>query len=68
MSFLPYWFCTCLSHQITIVPPGAKGRGEILRVHAKKVKLAPDVDLDTAAANLAGEALRWVTKKQTEMR
>ncbi|GJP62564.1 hypothetical protein CLOP_g19614 [Closterium sp. NIES-67] len=40
--------------KITIVPPGSKGRAEVLRVHAKKVKMSPHVDLDTIAANLAG--------------
>ncbi|CAI5486273.1 unnamed protein product, partial [Closterium sp. Naga37s-1] len=40
--------------KITIVPPGSKGRAEVLRVHAKKVKMSPHVDLDTIASNLAG--------------
>ncbi|CAI5999123.1 unnamed protein product [Closterium sp. NIES-64] len=40
--------------KITIVPPGSKGRAEVLKVHAKKVKMSPHVDLDTIAGNLAG--------------
>jgi len=35
--------------QITINLPDLKGREEILRVHAAKVKLAPDVDLNVVA-------------------
>ncbi len=35
--------------QITVPRPDVKGRLEILRVHAKKVKLGPDVDLERVA-------------------
>ena len=35
--------------QITVPRPDVKGRMEILRVHAKKVKLAPDIDLERVA-------------------
>jgi cell division protease FtsH len=35
--------------QISILPPDVKGRLEILKVYARKVPLAPDVDLDNIA-------------------
>ena len=35
--------------QITVPLPDVKGRVEILKVHAKKVKLGPDVDLERIA-------------------
>ncbi len=35
--------------QVTVPLPDVKGRMEILRVHAKKVKLGPDVDLEKVA-------------------
>jgi len=35
--------------QIVVPLPDVKGRVEILRVHAKKVKLSPDVDLERVA-------------------
>lgn len=35
--------------QITVPRPDVKGRMEILRVHAKKVKMGPDVDLERVA-------------------
>ncbi|MDX2131467.1 MAG: ATP-dependent zinc metalloprotease FtsH [Planctomycetota bacterium] len=35
--------------QITVPLPDVKGRVEILKVHAKKVKLSPDVDLERIA-------------------
>ena len=34
--------------------PTAQGRAEILRVHAKKIKLSPEVDLDQLARDLPG--------------
>ncbi|KAG6471304.1 probable inactive ATP-dependent zinc metalloprotease FTSHI 1, chloroplastic [Zingiber officinale] len=40
--------------KIRIRPPGAKGRLDILRVHARKVKMSPTVDLSTYAKNLPG--------------
>jgi cell division protease FtsH len=35
--------------QINILPPDVKGRLEILKVHSRKVPLAPDVDLENIA-------------------
>ncbi len=35
--------------QITVPPPDVKGRLQILQVHAKKVKLGPDVDFERLA-------------------
>ena len=40
--------------QITVNLPDVKGREEILRVHAKKVKLAEDVDLNVIARGTPG--------------
>ncbi|KAI5063106.1 hypothetical protein GOP47_0021653 [Adiantum capillus-veneris] len=40
--------------KIKVKPPRAKGRLEILKVHAKSVKLAPEVDLWVVAKNLPG--------------
>ena len=40
--------------QITVQLPDIKGRKEILEVHAKKVKMAPDVDLDRLAKATPG--------------
>lgn len=40
--------------KITVKPPRAKGRLDILKVHSKNVKLAPEVDLWTVAKNLPG--------------
>ena len=40
--------------QITVQLPDIKGRREILEVHAKKVKMAPDVDLDRLAKATPG--------------
>ena len=40
--------------QITIGLPDMKGREEILRIHAKDKKLAPEVDLKTIAGDTAG--------------
>lgn len=45
-------FAVCL--QIAIRPPKAKGRYEILKVHANSVKLDPSVDLWVYAKNLPG--------------
>lgn len=40
--------------KIKVSPPGAKGRLEILKVHANRVKLSPSVDLSVYANNLPG--------------
>lgn len=40
--------------QITVALPDVNGREEILKVHAKKVKLAEDVDLHTVARGTPG--------------
>lgn len=40
--------------QITVSYPDIKGRGEILKVHAKNKPLAPDVDLKSIAKGTAG--------------
>lgn len=40
--------------KITIKPPRAKGRMDILKVHARDVKLSPTVDLWIIAKNLPG--------------
>ncbi len=40
--------------QVTVSLPDVKGREEILRVHAKKVKLAEDVDLSVVARGTPG--------------
>lgn len=40
--------------QVTVPPPGLRAREAILRVHAKKVKLAPDVDLRAVARSTPG--------------
>ncbi len=42
--------------QIMIDRPDIKGREEILKVHARRVKLAPDVDLKVIAARTPGFA------------
>lgn len=42
--------------QIMVDKPDMKGREAILKVHAKNVKLAPDVDLHTIAARTPGFA------------
>ena len=39
---------------IMVHPPDSKGRAAILRVHTRKVPLAPDVDLDQLAASTPG--------------
>jgi cell division protease FtsH len=40
--------------QINILPPDVKGRMEILKVHARRVPLAPDVDLENVARSTPG--------------
>lgn len=40
--------------QINILPPDVKGRFEILGVHARRVPLAPDVDLENVARSTPG--------------
>jgi cell division protease FtsH len=40
--------------QVTIQLPDIKGREEILKVHAKKVKMAPNVDLKSIAKSTSG--------------
>jgi len=42
--------------QVLVDKPDVKGREEILRIHAKGVKIAPDVDLKIVAARTAGFA------------
>lgn len=40
--------------QIKIRPPGPKGRLDILKIHASKVKMSESVDLSSYALNLPG--------------
>src|SRR6202163_2263404 len=42
--------------QVLVDKPDVKGREEILRIHAKAVKMGPDVDLKVVAARTAGFA------------
>jgi len=42
--------------QVLVDKPDVKGREDILRIHAKGVKIAPDVDLRVVAARTAGFA------------
>jgi cell division protease FtsH len=42
--------------QVLVDKPDVKGREEILRIHTKAVKMAPDVDLKVVAARTAGFA------------
>ncbi|CAN6470829.1 unnamed protein product [Victoria cruziana] len=49
--------------KIRIRPPGAKGRLDILKVHARKVKMSPSVDLSTYAQNLPG----WTGAKLAQL-
>jgi cell division protease FtsH len=42
--------------QVLVDKPDIKGREDILRIHAKGVKLAPDIDLKIVAARTAGFA------------
>src|SRR5918992_1092730 len=63
--------------QVLVDRPDKKGRIQILQVHAKKVKLAPDVDLEQVAAltpgftgadlaNLINEAALLATRRKGE--
>ncbi|XP_059645162.1 probable inactive ATP-dependent zinc metalloprotease FTSHI 1, chloroplastic [Cornus florida] len=49
--------------KIRIRPPNAKGRLEILKVHARKVKLSESVDLSAYAQNLPG----WTGAKLAQL-
>src|SRR5208283_2300161 len=60
--------------QVLVDRPDRKGRLEILKVHARKVRLAPDIDLDAVAglttgftgadiANLVNEAAIVATRR-----
>ncbi|KAF9601138.1 hypothetical protein IFM89_017043 [Coptis chinensis] len=49
--------------KIRIRPPGAKGRLAILKVHARKVKMSPTVDLSSYAQNLPG----WTGAKLAQL-
>ena len=40
--------------QINVLPPDVKGRTEILKVHARRVPLSPEVDLETIARSTPG--------------
>jgi cell division protease FtsH len=42
--------------QVLVDKPDVRGREEILRIHAKAVKIAPDVDIKVVAARTAGFA------------
>jgi cell division protease FtsH len=63
--------------QVLVDRPDKKGRLDILRVHAKKITLAPDVDLEQVAAlttgfsgadlaNLVNEAALIATRRKAE--
>lgn len=63
--------------QVLVDRPDKKGRVDILRVHAKKITLAPDVDLEQVAAlttgfsgadlaNLVNEAALIATRRKAE--
>lgn len=41
-------------HEIHIGAPDVQGRGEILRIHTRRMPLAPDVDLDALARRTPG--------------
>nr|CAD1824191.1 unnamed protein product [Ananas comosus var. bracteatus] len=49
--------------KIRIRPPGVKGRLDILKVHARKVKMSPSVDLSAYAQNLPG----WTGAKLAQL-
>ncbi len=63
--------------QVLVDRPDKKGRLDILKVHVKKIKLAPDVDLEQIAAlttgfsgadlaNLANEAALMATRRRAD--
>jgi cell division protease FtsH len=63
--------------QVLVDRPDRRGRVAILRVHAKKIRLAPDVDLDQVAgitvgfagadlANVVNEAALVATRRQAD--
>ncbi|BBP06006.1 ATP-dependent zinc metalloprotease FtsH [Sulfuriferula plumbiphila] len=63
--------------QVLVDRPDKKGRVDILKVHVKKIKLAPDVDLEQVAAlttgfsgadlaNLVNEAALMATRRRAE--
>ncbi|MHB1075813.1 ATP-dependent zinc metalloprotease FtsH [Thiobacillus sp.] len=63
--------------QVLVDRPDKKGRLDILRVHVKKIKLAPEVDLEQVAAlttgfsgadlaNLANEAALMATRRKAD--
>ncbi|MFN7087527.1 MAG: ATP-dependent zinc metalloprotease FtsH [Burkholderiales bacterium] len=63
--------------QVLVDRPDKKGRVDILKVHARKIKLAPDVDLEQVAAlttgfsgadlaNLVNEAALMATRRHAE--
>jgi cell division protease FtsH len=54
--------------QITVPLPDVKGRLEILKVHAKKVKLGPDVDLERSRAARRCSAARTWRRSSTRPR
>ncbi|KAK9274500.1 hypothetical protein L1049_021749 [Liquidambar formosana] len=49
--------------KIRVRPPNAKGRSEILKIHAGKVKMSESVDLSTYAQNLPG----WTGAKLAQL-
>ncbi|KAL1326410.1 hypothetical protein HN51_036505 [Arachis hypogaea] len=49
--------------KIRIRPPGAKGRLDILKIHASKVKMSDSVDLSSYAQNLPG----WTGAKLAQL-
>ncbi|KAL5989372.1 putative inactive ATP-dependent zinc metalloprotease FTSHI 1, chloroplastic [Asimina triloba] len=49
--------------KIRIRPPGTKGRLDILKVHARKFKISPSVDLSIYARNLPG----WTGAKLAQL-
>src|SRR5689334_21350383 len=63
--------------QVLVDRPDKEGRVQILRVHVRKIRLAPDVDLETVAsltpgftgadlANLVNEAALFATRRGAE--
>ncbi|XP_021754384.1 probable inactive ATP-dependent zinc metalloprotease FTSHI 1, chloroplastic [Chenopodium quinoa] len=49
--------------KIRVQPPNAKGRLEVLKVHARKVKMSPSVDLSSYANDLPG----WTGAKLAQL-